>query len=56
MALANTHRLPTYDASYLALALRENYALASPDRRLNKAAAAEDVVAFTSAERNVAGE
>ncbi len=46
MALARTHRLTAYDASYLALAIREGCALASLDRRLNEAAAAEGVVPF----------
>ena len=43
MALARTHRLTAYDASYLALAIHEGCALASLDRRLNEAAAAEGV-------------
>ena len=46
MALARTHRLTTYDASYLALAIREGCALASLDRRLNEAAVAEGVPPF----------
>ena len=46
MALARAHRLSAYDASYLALAIREGCALASLDRRLNEAAAAEGVVSF----------
>ena len=46
MALARAHRLTAYDASYLGLAIREGCALASLDRRLNEAAAAEGVVAF----------
>ena len=46
MALARTHRLTAYDASYLALAIREGCALASLDRRLNEAAAAEGVAPF----------
>ena len=46
MALARTHRLTAYDASYLALAVREGCALASLDRRLNEAAAAEGVLPF----------
>ncbi|MYB34610.1 MAG: type II toxin-antitoxin system VapC family toxin [Gammaproteobacteria bacterium] len=41
MALAHSHRLSAYDASYLALALREGCALVSLDRRLNEAAVAE---------------
>ncbi len=44
MALARAHRLPAYDASYLALAVREAYPLASLDRSLNEAAAAENVI------------
>ena len=46
MALARAHRLSAYDASYLALAIREGCALASLDRRLNEAAAAEGLVPF----------
>ena len=46
MALARTHRLTAYDASYLALAIREGCALASLDRRLNEAAASEGVAPF----------
>ena len=46
MALARTHRLTAYDANYLALAIREGCALASLDRRLNEAAAAEGVLRF----------
>ena len=46
MALARAHRLTAYDASYLALAIREGCALASLDRRLNEAAAAEGVAPF----------
>ena len=46
MALARAHRLSAYDASYLALALREGCALASLDRRLNEAAAAEGMATF----------
>jgi len=46
MALARAHRLSAYDASYLALALHEGCALASLDRRLNEAAAAEGVAPF----------
>lgn len=43
MALARDHRLAAYDASYLALAIREGCALASLDRRLNAAARVESV-------------
>ena len=46
LALARSHRLTAYDASYLALAIREGYPLASLDRRLNEAAAAEGVTPF----------
>ncbi len=46
MALARTYRLTAYDASYLALAIREGCALASLDRRLNEAAMAEGVPPF----------
>lgn len=46
MALARAHRLTAYDASYLVLAIREECALASLDRRLNQAAAAEGVTPF----------
>ena len=47
MTLARSHHLTAYDASYLALAIREDCALASLDRRLNEAAVAEGVVTFT---------
>lgn len=43
MELARDHRLTAYDASYLALAIREDCALASLDRRLTAAAVAEGV-------------
>lgn len=43
MALARDHGLTAYDASYLALAIREGCALASLDRRLIEAATAEGV-------------
>lgn len=43
MTLAREHGLTAYDASYLALAIREGCALASLDRRLTEAAAAEGV-------------
>lgn len=46
MALARNHGLTAYDASYLALAIREDGALASLDRRLNEAASTEGVVLF----------
>ena len=46
MALARTHRLTACDASHLALSSREGCALASPDRRLNEAAAADGVLPF----------
>ena len=46
VALARRHRLTAYDASYLALAIREGCPLASLDRRLNDAAAAEGVAPF----------
>ena len=46
MALARGHRLTAYDASYLALAVREGCPLASLDRRLNEAATAEGVTPF----------
>ena len=46
MALARIHGLTAYDASYLALAIREDCALASLDRRLNEAAAAQGVALF----------
>ncbi|MCY4395809.1 MAG: type II toxin-antitoxin system VapC family toxin [Rhodospirillaceae bacterium] len=47
MALARAHRLSAYDASYLALAIREGCALASLDRRLIAAAASEGVALFS---------
>ena len=46
MRLTRVHRLTAYDTSYLALAVREGCALASLDRCLNEAAAAEGVVTF----------
>ena len=46
MALARAHRLTAYDASYLALAIRDGCALTSLDQRLNEAAAAEGVAPF----------
>lgn len=46
MALARGYRLTAYDSSYLALAIREGCPLASLDRRLNEAAAAEGVAPF----------
>ncbi len=47
MALARDHRLTAYDASYLALAIREGCPLVSLDWRLNEAAATEGVTPFT---------
>ncbi|MCY4191492.1 MAG: type II toxin-antitoxin system VapC family toxin [Rhodospirillaceae bacterium] len=47
MALARAHSLSAYDASYLALAMREGCALASLDRRMNEAATAEGVATFS---------
>jgi predicted nucleic acid-binding protein len=41
--IARRHRLTFYDAAYLALALRENVALATLDQDLADAAAAENV-------------
>ena len=49
MSLARSHQLTAYDASYLALAIREGCALASLDKRLSKAAANEGVSAFDQA-------
>ena len=46
LALARSHRLTAYDASYLALAIREGCPLVSLDRRLNEAAATEGVAPF----------
>ena len=46
MALARNQGLTAYDAGYLALAVREDCALASLDSRLNEAAAAEGVALF----------
>ena len=45
LALARSHRLTAYDASYLA-AIREGCPLASLDRRLKNAAAVEGVAPF----------
>lgn len=46
MALARGHRLTAYDASYLALAIRDGCPLVSLDRRLIRAAATEGVALF----------
>ena len=46
LALARSHRLTAYDASYLALAIREGCPLVSLDRRLHDAAAAEGIAPF----------
>lgn len=46
LALARSHRLTAYDASYPALAIREGCPLASLDSRLNDAAAAEGIAPF----------
>lgn len=46
MALARGHRLTAYDASYLALAIREGCPLVSLDLRLSRAATAEGVTLF----------
>jgi predicted nucleic acid-binding protein len=43
LALARSHQLTTYDAAYLELALRRGLPLASRDRALQAAAAAEGV-------------
>jgi len=43
IALGRKHRLSSYDAAYLELALRRGLALATLDRNLRKAAAAEGV-------------
>jgi len=46
LALARRHALAVYDAVYLALALRRNADLATPDRRPATAARAEGVAAL----------
>lgn len=46
MTLARAHGLTAYDASYLALAVRDNCMLASLDKKLNSAAAAEGLPSF----------
>jgi predicted nucleic acid-binding protein len=46
MALARKHRLTVYDAAYLELAKREALPLATLDRALERAAAAEGVALF----------
>ncbi len=46
MALARNHGLTAYDASYLALAIREGCELVSLDRHLNEAAVVEGVPLF----------
>lgn len=43
MSLARMHRLTSYDASYLELAIRANATLATLDQRLKAAALAESV-------------
>lgn len=43
LALAERHRLTTYDAAYLELPLRRNLALATLDRDLRRAATAEKI-------------
>ena len=43
LTLANKHRLTAYDAAYLAVALDQSLPLATLDRRLAAAAAAEGV-------------
>lgn len=45
MDLARRHRLTTYDATYLDVALRHGAALATRDEELRRAAVAEHVVA-----------
>ena len=47
--LARTHRLTVYDAAYLELAIRTKTPIATLDKRLAAAAAAEKVAAFTNA-------
>ncbi|MDE0249052.1 MAG: type II toxin-antitoxin system VapC family toxin [Gammaproteobacteria bacterium] len=51
LALARSHRLTAYDATYLALAIREGCPLASLDRRLNNAAAVEGLRPSADLER-----
>ena len=46
LALARRHGLTAYDSSYLALAVQEYCPLATLDRRLNDAAAAEGLPVF----------
>ena len=46
LALARGHGLTAYDSSYLALAIQEQCPLATLDRRLNDAAAAEGLPKF----------
>ena len=46
LALARRHGLTAYDSSYLALAIQEHCPLATLDRRLNDAAAAEGLPTF----------
>ena len=43
MALGRKHKLTSYDAAYLELAMRRGVALATLDRRLRKAAVKEGV-------------
>ena len=46
MALARSHGLSSYDATYLELAQRLGAALASFDRQINRAAASLGVALF----------
>ncbi len=48
LQLARRHHLSVYDAAYLELAQRSGSALASLDKRLNRAAEAEGVPTFSA--------
>jgi predicted nucleic acid-binding protein len=46
-SLARRHKLTAYDAAYLDLARRTNFALATSDRPLKKAALAEGIAVLS---------
>ncbi|WP_426123228.1 type II toxin-antitoxin system VapC family toxin [Pararhizobium sp. PWRC1-1] len=48
VGLARAHQLSTYDAAYLALAITEGIPLATLDKKLRQAAAAEAVQLFSA--------
>ncbi|WP_426239734.1 PIN domain-containing protein [Pararhizobium sp. DWP1-1-3] len=48
IGLARAHQLSAYDAAYLALAITEGLPLATLDKKLRQAAAAEAVQLFSA--------